>query len=74
MMTNERKLELLAEILDLDASELNPETRLEDIPEWDSIASLSFIAMVDEEFGKEIKGADIKQFKTLQDAMDIMGE
>ena len=73
-MTIEKKLELLADILDVDASDLDPATDLADIPEWDSIASLSFIAMMDEEFGKEIKGADIKGFKTLQDALNMMEE
>ena len=71
-MNNEKKMELLAEILDLEVEELTPETKLSTLAEWDSIAILSFIAMMDEEFGKAVKGAEIKQFETIQDAMNVM--
>lgn len=73
-MTNEKKIELLADILDVEAEELTPETRLVDMEEWDSIAALSFIAMMDEEFSKEFKGADVKKIVTVQDALNVMEE
>lgn len=72
-MTEERKLELLAEILDVDVEELSPEKELESYY-WDSVAALSFIAMIDEEFNKAVKGADIKKLVTVQDALDLMEE
>lgn len=72
-MTTEKKLELIADILDMDASELTPETEFASL-DWDSVAALSFIAMVDEEFGKEVKGAQIKNFVTIQDALNVMEE
>lgn len=71
-MTLEKKLELLADILDMDAEELSPETEFAALDCWDSVAALSFIAMMDEEFGKEIKGAEIKRFVTIQDALNVM--
>ena len=71
-MTIEKKMELIAEILDMDVNEISPETEFTDLDTWDSVAALTFIAMMDEEFGKEIKGATIKSFKTIQDALDIM--
>lgn len=70
-MTDEKKLELIAEVLDVEPDEITPDMKLEDL-EWDSIAALSFIAMMDEEFEKEIKGAEIKTFVTVQDAMNVM--
>ena len=70
-MTVEKKLELIADILDIDAKELTPETEIASL-DWDSVAILSFIAMMDEEFGKEVKGAQIKKFVTIQDALNIM--
>lgn len=73
-MTMEKKLELIAEILDMEIGDLTPETKLADLDDWDSVAALSFIAMMDEEFGKEVKGATIKEFVTIQDAMNIMEE
>ena len=73
-MNNEKKMELVAEILDLEVEDLTPETKLSTLAEWDSIAILSFIAMMDEEFGKAVKGAEIKQFETIQDAINVMEE
>ncbi len=73
-MTDNEKLEAIAEIMDLDASEISPEMKLADLDSWDSVALLSFIAMMDEKFNKEVKGAVIRQFVTVQDAMDIMKE
>lgn len=70
-MNIEEKMTLIADIVDCDVNELTPETELSTL-EWDSVAILSFIAMMDEEFGKEIKGATIKQFVTIQDALDVM--
>ena len=71
-MNTEKKIELLAEILDVEATEITPETELSEFENWDSVGVLSFIAMVYEEFDKEVKGADIKQFVTVQDALNVM--
>lgn len=71
-METSKKIEMLEDMLELDAGSLTPDMNLEDIDEWDSMASLSFIVLMDEEFGKEIKGEDIKKLKTVQDVLDIM--
>ena len=72
-MSIEQKMELIADILDVDVEELSPEKELAEF-DWDSVAILSFIAMMDEEFGKEMKGAEIKKFITIQDALNAMEE
>ena len=72
-MTDERKIELIAEILDVDTDEISPEMALDSF-DWDLVAALSFIAMMDEEFNKAVKGADIKKLVTIQDALDLMEE
>ena len=73
-MTNEKKLELIAEILDVEKETLTPKTNLSDLEEWDSIALISFMAMMDDEFDKIVKGADVKAQKTIKDLMDLMEE
>ncbi len=65
------KMELIADILDMDPDELDPGMKISEL-NWDSVTSLSYIAMMEEEFGKEIKGAQIKSFVTLQDVLDLM--
>jgi acyl carrier protein len=71
-MSNQEKMEKLEEIMDLDEGTLKAEDALADYEEWDSVAVLSFIALMDSEFGKEVKGAEIKTFKTVQDVLDCM--
>lgn len=73
-MKDERKLELIAEILDVEQESLTPETILSDLEEWDSIALISFMAMMDDEFDKIVKGADVKAQKTVADIMALMEE
>lgn len=71
-MDTSKKIEMLEDMLELDAGTLTPDMVLEDIDEWDSMAALSFIVLIDEEFGKTINGEDIKKLKTIQDVLDIM--
>ena len=70
-MTIEEKIEMLADVLDVDADSLTPETEMSSL-EWDSLAVLSFIAMMDSEFSKAITGKEVRAFKTVQDALDVM--
>jgi acyl carrier protein len=73
-MTEEKKMELLEEMLEVDEGTLKPETPLADLEEWDSIALISFIALVDDEFDKTMKGAEVRAFVTIADALAAMKE
>ena len=72
MMTQEQKLAMLEDLMDLDAGTLTPETVLSDLDEWDSIARLSFISMLDDEFDKLVKGAVVKEKETVADLLALM--
>jgi acyl carrier protein len=72
IMDLQTKLNLLEEILDLDQGSLELTTRLDSLRDWDSVAAISLIALVDEHFDKTITGAMIKEFKTVQDIINIM--
>ena len=71
-MTNEEKIAMLEEVLELDGDTLKPETELSSLGEYDSMAKLSLIVMMDDEFGKKLTGEQIFQFKTVQDILDFM--
>ncbi|MFQ8602044.1 MAG: acyl carrier protein [Anaerovoracaceae bacterium] len=73
-MTNERKIELISEVLEVEIEDLTPETKLSDLDEWDSIALISFLAMMDDEFDRIIKGSIVKEQKTIADLMALMEE
>jgi|Laugresbdmm110sd_1035091.scaffolds.fasta_scaffold453257_1 acyl carrier protein len=59
------------EILDeTEKHEIHQNTDYKNLDEWDSMTSLMLIAMVDEKYGKQIKGEDIKECLTLQNLYD----
>ena len=71
-MEKSKKIELLAEILDVEPEEIKEDMDLTEVGDWDSLAILSFIAMMDEEFGKEISGTTVKSFVKVSDALAVM--
>lgn len=71
-MTKEEKIVLLEEMLELEEGTLNEEMVLADIEEWDSMASLSLIVIMDGNFGKKLTGFQIKEFKTIKDILSFM--
>jgi len=72
-MTQEEKIALLEDMLELDANTLTPETVLSEVDEYDSMAKLSLIVLMDEECGKKLTGEQIRAFKTVQDVLEFMG-
>lgn len=72
-MTTKEKLALLEDMFDMDEGALDPAAELNDLDEWDSMAKLSLIVLMDDECGKELKSDDIKKFNTVQDILDFMG-
>lgn len=71
-MELEKKIELICDLLELEESDFTPETKLDDLEEWDSLAAISYVVMMDEEFGVVANPNDIKKFKTIQDILDTM--
>lgn len=71
-MELKEKLALIEEVLDVEEGSLSPETELADVDEWDSIAALSLIVMLDEKFEKTVSGAQIKALETVNDILAFM--
>ena len=71
-MTNEEKIALLEDMLELDGGSLQPEMELTSIDEYDSMAKLSLIVLFDEECGKKLTGEQIRTFKTIGDILAAM--
>lgn len=71
-MTNNEKISLLEEVMDLEEGTLKADTILSDLDVWDSLTRLSIIIMLEENFGKELKGEQIRSFKTIDDILNIM--
>lgn len=58
-------IEKFAEAIDIEATELTADTEFRTLDEWDSVAYISVIAMMDEEYDIQIEMAQFKQLKTL---------
>ena len=72
-MNKNEKLALLEEMFELDEGELKDEMILSELEYWDSMAKLSLIVLIDDEFGKELTGEEIGKFVTINDILNYMG-
>lgn len=71
-MTQEEKIALLEDMLDMDEGVLQPETVLSELDEWDSLAKLSLIVLMSDECGKQVSGADVRAYTTVGDILAAM--
>ena len=61
----EELIERLAEILEVE--ELDVTKKFTDYEEWDSLAALSILAMLDSDYHKTMKAADLRSFQSVED-------
>jgi len=69
----EEKLLLIAKAIEVDSSRLNPETLLDSLEEWDSLAIMGVVAMLDKHFDVQLKAEDIASLKTVGDILKHTG-
>ena len=72
-MDLEKKIELLADLFEVEPEEIVAEQKLDEFDAWDSMSKLSVIVLMDDECGTKLTGEQILQFHTLGDIMDFMG-
>ena len=72
MMSNEEKIALIEEIMDLDEGSLTMDSVLQEFEEWDSLIKLSLIAEAKQEFGVVLNTDMIQQFVTVRDICDCL--
>lgn len=71
-MTEQEKLIEIADILEVEPEEINKNSMLEDIETWDSVAILSFIAVMNDKFNKFPNAQEIRSYATVGDLMAVM--
>lgn len=72
-MDTTKFIEQFAEALEIeDASTLNVETEFRNLEEWDSLAYLNIIAMLDEEYEIQIENAEFKKLSTIGDIINYV--
>ena len=73
-MTEREKLALLEDMMELDEGNLTVDKALDDIDEYDSMAKLSLIVLMEDEFGVKLTGDVIKGFETVGDIVALMNK
>ena len=71
-MTQLEKLTEIADILDMDESELTMDCVLDELETWDSVAVLSFISVMNDKFDKFPDAKEIRQSKSIGGLVDAM--
>lgn len=71
-MTREEKIQEIADILEMEVDEIEEDTVLEELETWDSVAILSFIAVMNDSFNKFPNANEIRAYKTVGDLMNAM--
>lgn len=56
----------------IEPGSLSPEVELASVEQWDSLAALSILAMVDAEYETEISGNELRKCRTLRDLFDVI--
>ncbi len=74
MMDKKEKIALLTDLLELEENSIDENTLLSSIEEYDSLAKLSLIVLMDEEFNKKLTGEKILEFVKVKDILDFMDE
>ncbi len=64
-------IEKLKEILEIEDRELNMHDEFRTYPEWDSLAYLSVIAMLDEDYEIQMEGAEFGKLRTVADLYNV---
>ena len=60
------------ELQDTPAEEITPETNYKELDEWGSLASLSLISMIEENYGKLITGADVRARNSVRELYEFV--
>lgn len=63
----------LDEMLELEAGTLTGGETLESLDDWDSLAVISFIALVDEKLNLVVEGAKLAEARTVADLLAVAG-
>ena len=71
-MKLEEFVQLFAEQFDTSADTFTTTTEYKTLEEWGSLVALSVISMIDDEFGKRITGADLRNCVTIEELYNLI--
>ena len=69
----DEKMVLIAELLEVEVTEINTDTELGAMEYWDSMAALSLIVLLEDNFNRtDVTSDKIKSLNTIQDVLSLM--
>lgn len=71
-MTAEDFLSHLSRLLGVPIGDLEPNTTLESLPAWDSLAQLELGIYVEDVYGIQLSRQQVRRFVTIQDVIDVV--
>lgn len=73
-MKREQFLREINEDLEFDEGQFRPGVNLQDLPEWDSMQRLVFIAKTQEKTGAVLEGPSVANAKTADDLLALLSD
>ena len=64
----------MEELLEVDPGSLHAGIELTSLPQWDSLAFVSFLAMADSKYGAKVAPVELRQCKTVGDLMKLVSK
>ena len=71
-MPTDRLITLFADGLGVDASTLSDDTSPDNTPEWDSLAAMTLVSLIEDEFETELTTREIMKMQTIGLARSVL--
>ncbi len=68
----DKLIELFSEGLGIPAEELSDETSPENTPQWDSLAAMSMVTLIEDGFDTRLKTKDIMKMRSIGLAREVL--
>lgn len=72
MTLNEFVKRFAEEFDETPVEQFTAETKFRELNEWSSLSALSIISMIDEEYDKQVTGADIRSVQTIKELYNLV--
>jgi acyl carrier protein len=67
-------LDLICEVCNIEKKELNKNTKILDIEEWDSMSNVRIFVAIEKKFNIKVKPEEIEDFKTIENFFNYLAK
>lgn len=64
--------DIMADVLDIDAAGIGPDTSAEDVEEWDSLSHIRLMVAIERHFGITFENAEIAGLKNVGELISLI--